>query len=115
MPLLASAPLQPPPALQEVAFVELQVNVVASPLLIVDCDALIDAVGMGLIGVGSALWPQAASNSEILVAKTGVINRMASLFFNTMRLGTHALAKFMTAFYYVKVGTGTKSSPGTSL
>ena len=83
MPLLASAPLQPSPALQEAAFVELQVNVVASPLLIVGCDALIDAVGMGLIGVGSALRPQAANNSEILVAKTGVINRMASLFFKS--------------------------------
>jgi hypothetical protein len=64
VPLAASAPLQPPEALQDVAPVELQVNVDSSPLLTVVLDALIEAVGSGLIGEGSTLPPPHAAKNR---------------------------------------------------
>jgi hypothetical protein len=45
VPLVANAPVQPPEALQDVASVELQVNMAASPLLTVVGEADNDAVG----------------------------------------------------------------------
>jgi len=45
VPLVAFAPLQPPEAVQEVALVELHVNVDAAPLTTEVCAALRDAVG----------------------------------------------------------------------
>ena len=45
LPLVASAPLQPPDAVHDVALVELQVSVEAPPLLTEVCAAPRDAVG----------------------------------------------------------------------
>ena len=47
LPLVANGPDQPPEAVQDVASVELQVNMAASPLLTVVGEADIDAVGGG--------------------------------------------------------------------
>lgn len=48
MPLTLGDPVQPPEALQDVAFADDQVSIVDSPALIVICKALMDAVGCGL-------------------------------------------------------------------
>jgi hypothetical protein len=45
VPVAANAPVQPPAAVHDVAFVEFQVNVVDSPLAIEVADALREAVG----------------------------------------------------------------------
>ena len=51
LPLAAFVPAnEPPVTVQDVALVELQVNMAAAPLLTVVGDALIEAVGMGLAG-----------------------------------------------------------------
>ena len=70
MPLLASAPFQPPEAAHDVALVELQLSVEASPLATVDGTAVKMAVGMvatGAVGggliVGWSVLPQATSKS----------------------------------------------------
>lgn len=75
---MGNAPLQPPDALQEVALVELHVNVESSPLLIVVRAALTDAVGTALTGDGLPPPPQAANNSAAPSARTGLKNRIAS-------------------------------------
>jgi hypothetical protein len=81
LPLVGSAPSQSSKALQESAFVEFQLNVASSPLLIVVRDALIDVMG-GLSGVGPILPPPHASNiSEAPSTRTNVKNRMVSPFF----------------------------------
>jgi hypothetical protein len=51
-PLVANAPVQPPEAVQDVASVELQVNMAASPLLTVLGETDIDAVGGDAVGGG---------------------------------------------------------------
>jgi hypothetical protein len=76
LPLLARAPLQPPDALQELAFVELQVSVVAAPLLTVVGDALIAAVGGEIIGDVADPWPQATNSSADAIVMTGVKYRI---------------------------------------
>ena len=45
LPLVASAPRQPPDPVHDIASVELHVSIVAPPLPTVDCAALRDAVG----------------------------------------------------------------------
>jgi hypothetical protein len=65
VPLVASVPLHPPEAVQEVALVELQVSVVAPPLVIEVCSALSDAVGRGLV-TRSAFFPHAESSIAAL-------------------------------------------------
>ena len=54
VPLVAKAPLQPPDALQEVAFCDCQVRLEASPLATVDGDAASVIVGAGEITTTSA-------------------------------------------------------------
>jgi len=49
VPLVATAPDQPPEAVHEVAFAELHVNVVEPPLLKVVAVALIETVGVSVI------------------------------------------------------------------
>lgn len=60
-PLVASEPLQPPEAVQEVAFVELQVSVVASPLLTAALATLSETVG----GAVPEEPPPHATNSRV--------------------------------------------------
>ena len=83
VPLVANTPLQPPDALQEVAFVELQLNVDSWPPLTVVCDALIDAVGTGLIGGAPPplppLSPHDAKGSAATIAMTLAHFRITSL------------------------------------
>jgi hypothetical protein len=62
LPLVASAPLQPPEAVHDVASVELQVSVEAPPLLTEVCAAPRDAVGC-VNGVTPAP-PHAANSSD---------------------------------------------------
>jgi hypothetical protein len=51
LPLAARVPLHAPEPLQEVAFAEVQVNVVESPASMFNGDALIDTVGKGAGGL----------------------------------------------------------------
>jgi len=81
LPLVGNAPLQPPEAVQEVASVELQVNVDASPLSIAIGDALMDALGSAPIGDLLTPPPQ-ATNSAAPIAMTGVKYRITSPSFN---------------------------------
>jgi hypothetical protein len=62
LPLVASAPLQPPEPVHEVASVELHVNIVDPPLLTVSCAALTDAVGR--VNELTPTPPQAASSRD---------------------------------------------------
>jgi hypothetical protein len=67
LPLVGWAPLQPPLAVHEVAFVELHVNIEALPLAIDPGMAVRDAVGTGGgTGGGAEEWPppHAASDSS---------------------------------------------------
>jgi len=58
LPLLANAPLQPPEAVHDVAFVELHVSVEDPPLAAVDGTAVMVAVGMiATVVVSGALVP----------------------------------------------------------
>jgi len=70
LPLVAIAPVQPPEALQDVASVELQVNIAASPRLTVIGDAVIDAVGAGgfVVTGTDPDPPQAARSSDAPIA-----------------------------------------------
>jgi len=81
VPLVASAPLQPPEALQEVALVELQVRVAAAPLVTVVGDAVIDAVGAGgaVVTGTEPDPPQAARSSAAPIAIPGVKQRVRVL------------------------------------
>jgi hypothetical protein len=100
-------PLQPPDPLQAVAFVELQVNVDAAPLLTVVCDALMDALGSVLVGGVLTPFPQ-PDNSAAPDTTSEIKYRMASpIFFNRMPLAAHLLAK-LRKFHYVNRG-----SPGS--
>jgi hypothetical protein len=49
VPLVANAPVQPPDAVHDVAFVEFQVSVVDSPPVSVVCEAIKEAVGAGVL------------------------------------------------------------------
>jgi hypothetical protein len=62
LPLAASISLHAPEPLQEVAFAEVQVNVVESPASMFIWDALIDAVGKGAGGPEPP--PHAGSQSD---------------------------------------------------
>ena len=70
LPLVAKGPVQPPEALQDVASVELQVNIAASPRLTVIGDAVIDAVGAGgfVVTGTDPDPPQAARSSDAPIA-----------------------------------------------
>jgi hypothetical protein len=57
LPLVGKVPLQSPDAAQEVALLEVQVNVEDAPALIVAGDAVSEAVGSGGGGGGGALEP----------------------------------------------------------
>ena len=82
LPPVANAPVQPPEALQDVVFVELQVSIAAPPLLTMVGDADIDAVGAG----GTVVTgtdpdpdpdpPQAASSSAAPIGITGAEQRI---------------------------------------
>ena len=67
LPLLASAPLQPPDAVHDVASVERHVNVEVPPLATVVGAALRDAVGC-VIGV-TPTPPHAANSSDTPMGK----------------------------------------------
>ena len=76
---MAFAPANVPPvAVQEVALVELQVNVAAPSLLTVVGDAVIDAVaGAGLVTIGTDPDPpQAARSSTAPIVITGAVERI---------------------------------------
>jgi hypothetical protein len=91
LPLVGKAPLQSPEAVQELAFVELQVNVDASRLSIGVGDALMDALGRASIGDLLTSLPQ-ATNSAVPITVTGVKYRITSpVFFDRMSLVAHAL------------------------
>ena len=64
LPLVASAPLQPPEAAHDVAADELQISVEAVPLLTVVCAAPRDAVGAGGLVVGVTPAPPHAANTR---------------------------------------------------
>ena len=80
LPPVANAPVQPPEALQDVVFVELQVSIAAPPLLTMVGDADIDAVGAG----GTVVTgtdpdpdpPQAARSSVAPIAIAGAKQRI---------------------------------------
>jgi hypothetical protein len=78
VPLIASAPLQPPDAAHEVASVELQVSAALPPLLTAVGDALSDTVGGGGTGVtGTDPEPPQAANVSAAPAANAVFkNRM---------------------------------------
>ena len=75
LPLVASAPLQPPEAAHDVASAELQISVDAVPLPTVVSAALRDAVGCGTLVEGITPAPPHAANTRD--APTGT-NRMPS-------------------------------------
>jgi hypothetical protein len=64
LPLVASAPLQPPEAVHDVAADELQISVEAVPLLTVVCAAPRDAVGCGRLVEGVTPAPPHAANTR---------------------------------------------------
>jgi hypothetical protein len=64
VPLRDLVPLQPPEPIQDVAFVELQVNSEASSALTLLCEAVSAAVGSGLTAVGLSPPPHATSSSN---------------------------------------------------
>jgi hypothetical protein len=100
-------PLQPPDALQEVAFVELQVNVDALPLLTAICDALMDALGSAPTGEVLTAFPQPA-NSAAAMATSGVKYRITSpVFFNRKSSAMHLLVN-LPEFHYVNRGNSLK-------
>ena len=78
LPLVALAPLQPPVAVHEVAFVELHVSVDAPPLLTEVGAALKDAVGAGTcpLSVGFTPAPHAATSSNALTSALRIRNRL---------------------------------------
>jgi hypothetical protein len=80
LPLVATAPVQPPEALHDVASVELQVNMAASPLLTVVGEALIDALsGSGFAVSGTDPDPpQAAKSSAAPIAIAGAKQRIGA-------------------------------------
>jgi len=65
LPLVASAPLQPPEAVHDVAADELQFSVEAVPLLTVVCAAPRDAVGCGRLVEGVTPAPHAANTRDV--------------------------------------------------
>jgi hypothetical protein len=77
LPPVANAPVQPPEALQDAAFVELQVSIAAPPLLTLVGDADSDAVGAGGTVVTGADPdpPQAARSSAALIGIAGAKQR----------------------------------------
>jgi hypothetical protein len=74
VPLAANSPLQPPEAVQLVAFVELQVSVASCPVLIVAFEAVSDAVGGA--GLEPEPPPQLTNNNTIAAAMTGTNSRI---------------------------------------
>ena len=78
LPLVALAPLQPPVAVHEVAFVEFHVSVDAPPLLTEVGAALKDAVGAGTcpFSVGFTPAPHAATSSDALTSTLRIRNRL---------------------------------------
>ena len=80
VPLVANVPLQPPEAVQEVALVELQVNVDAAPLSTAVGAAVSDPVGSGeTAAVGDLDPPHAARSSAATTATIGVNPRMRDI------------------------------------
>ena len=80
LPLVALAPLQPPVAVHEVAFVELHVSVDAPPLLTEVGAALKDAVDAGTCASSVGRWftvaPHAATSSNALASTPRIRNRL---------------------------------------
>jgi hypothetical protein len=78
LPLVALAPLQPPEAVQEVALVEVHVNVETPPLPTEVGAALKDAVGAGTctLSVGFTRAPHAATSSNALASTLRIRNRL---------------------------------------
>jgi hypothetical protein len=81
VPLVAFAPANVPPvAVQDVALVELQVNVALPPLLTVVGEAVIDAVGgADAVVTGTPDPPQAARSSAAPIAIAGAKQRTRGL------------------------------------
>lgn len=75
-PLVALTPVQPPEAVQAVAFAEFHVNVVAAPPWMRLCAALRDAVGGGAAD-DEPPPPQEASTSQAAAAGQRIENCMA--------------------------------------
>jgi hypothetical protein len=99
LPPVASAPVQPPEALQEVALAELQVSVAVPPLVTVVGDAVIDAVGAGGAVVTGADPdpPQAASSSAVPIVITGTTQRIRV--FSDSRIMTAARVSVKSGAY----------------
>jgi hypothetical protein len=80
LPLLASVPLQPPEAVQELAFVALQVRVVASPRLTTLLATLSETCAIAGCAVEEPPPPPHATNIMVAAAPTnGVENRILPL------------------------------------
>jgi hypothetical protein len=92
LPLVANAPVQPPEALHDVASVELQANIAASPLLTVIGDAVIDAVGTGgfVVTGTDPDPPQAARSSDAPIAIPGVRRRIGVFSDSRIMFGSRA-------------------------
>jgi hypothetical protein len=75
-PLKDLAPLQPPDAVQDVAFDELHARFEAAPLLTLLCEALIDAVGGGSEGDEPPPLQDVSSSSHAAMAKPRIENVM---------------------------------------
>jgi len=85
LPLVASAPLQPPEAVHDVAADELQISVEAVPLLTVVCAAPRDAVGGGGLVEGVTPAPPHAANTRDAATGTNRIPGSQDLIVITIR------------------------------
>jgi len=79
VPLTANSPLQPPVAVQLVAFVELQVSVASCPVLIAAFEAA--SVAVGGAGLLPEPLPQLTNVNIAVAAMTGTKSRMTSRLF----------------------------------
>jgi hypothetical protein len=85
LPLVASAPLQPPEAVHDVAADELQISVEAVPLLTVVCAAPRDAVGCDGLAEGVTPAPPHAANTRDTATGTNRIPGSQDLIVITIR------------------------------
>ena len=85
LPLVASAPLQPPEAVHDVAADELQISVEAVPLPTVVCAAPRDAVGGGGLVEGVTPAPPHAANTRDAATGTNRIPGSQDLIVITIR------------------------------
>jgi hypothetical protein len=77
VPLVASAPLHPPAAVQVVALLELQVSVAAVSLATLDAELLRETLGASVADVTLTPDPQAASDDNVAMMTDRLMSRMA--------------------------------------